>query len=199
MKYIQSNCTHYKHKFLVKLSCCNNYWGCYKCHNSFYKKITPDDATAEINPLCSARGKTAENYHQLKCLECGNEQDINSNNVQKCLKCGVKFDESFCLECKNLMPTEVQPYHCNICKSCYKGISHHHCDKCNNCVITNHTCRLLTEDEKCGICLEPYKINKYKVLPCSHVIHLQCLEDDEGTLRIKTCPICRFDFSTLDY
>jgi uncharacterized CHY-type Zn-finger protein len=211
MKYISSNCNHHNYKFLVKFSCCSNYWGCYICHDTFYKKTTQKYHATEINHLCIAVGKTTENYQKLKCIDCGNEQDFNSNNIQKCLKCGVDFGKCFCSECKKIMPIEAQPYHCDICKSCYKGISNHHCNKCNkcvtnkhlycnncnNCVRVNHTCRILNDKEECGICLENYNISEYKVLPCSHVIHLSCLIENNKA-KITKCPMCRCNFS-LDY
>lgn len=59
----------------------------------------------------------------------------------------------------------------------------------------NKHCNFMAETQ-CCICFEDYANRTIlQMLPCNHVIHYPCMKSWYYT-RNKTCPICRYDYST---
>ena len=172
-------CEHYKRKCWVKFECCNVYYSCHRCHNA--------------SEECSNEKVKARDATHFKCRLCHHEDTIDENS-QRCSRCKATMSAYFCAICKHFTVTTKDPYHCEKCGICriHKDKSFH-CEVCNVCLDERlkgkHKCRPDSGHDNCGICLED-AFSGCHILPCSHKLHLNCLEAmiKNG---VRTCPVCR--------
>ena len=47
------------------------------------------------------------------------------------------------------------------------------------------------DEEVCSVCLQPLSSTKTSTLPCTHVIHVKCLEQLQSFSDQQLCPVCR--------
>ena len=187
-----AGCKHYKRKCWIRAPCCDRYYPCRRCHD--------EAENHEINRHAIS---------MIACVQCGDkDQPVSAT----CRTCGVRFARYFCPPCRLYNDDDSAgrtAYHCDKCGICRVGlglgIDNHHCDQCNTCVpierIHDHPCRERTLDSNCPICnvhLATSTESSY-VLPCSHSIHVECLEQyvKAGNYTCPLCSKCLLDKETM--
>ncbi len=175
-------CEHYKQKCWILAPCCDRYYPCRRCHDEAENHEIDRHAIAFV-----------------ACVVCGEKDQPVSDT---CRNCGVRFAEYFCEPCR-LYNDDDSPertaYHCDKCGICRVGIGlgidKYHCDLCNTCWPIerkhDHPCRERNLDANCPICNVHLATSTENtcVLPCSHAIHVECLEKYVKAGNY-TCPLC---------
>lgn len=188
----KAGCEHYKRKCWIKAPCCDKYYPCRRCHDE------AEDHEIDRHAIS-----------MIACVQCG---DKDQPVARTCRTCGCLFAKYFCAPCRLYNDddsTGRTAYHCDKCGICRVGlglgIDNHHCDRCNTCVpierIHDHPCRERTLDSNCPICnvhLATSTESSY-VLPCSHSIHVECLEQyvKAGNYTCPLCSKCLLDKATM--
>ena len=171
-------CTHFNFNHEIYLTCCQEYYKCYFCHNENKDHIVK-----------------FKDIQKMKCNKCNTEQDISNS----CIQCNMKFAKNYCNKCKYWNDKNI--YHCNECDICYIGNEEEfiHCKDCNKCfykhLYNDHLCN--SNEEECQICLESFKKRNEKsyYLKCKHKIHISCYNKYQHycleNKKLFKCGLCR--------
>lgn len=169
-------CEHYTRLCRLKAICCDKFYPCRFCHD--------ENNTHEMNRYI---------VRQIQCIKCGTEQTVQKD----CNKCGVRFGEYFCPQCR-LYDRDRSQFHCDKCGLCRVGPREkfYHCDTCSACLLKelegNHKCVVDAAKSSCPICLEYLHTSRtgLQIPRCGHMMHMKCLEEylKSGNF---TCPLCK--------
>ena len=178
----RSSCPHYQRHCKVKFECCEQLYGCHRCHNE------------DANRQCKDGKVKAHHATHTECTRCHVRQEIAADS-QHCSNCNLKLAQYFCFKCKHFTGTDKKPYHCDKCGICrIHADRSFHCDVCNVCLdvrlMGKHVCRPDSGHEKCFICLEDV-FSGCQFLPCYHKVHRPCAKMMLAN-GIKACPLCRY-------
>lgn len=170
------SCSHYIRKCSLISPCCNKIYPCRFCHDG--------EEDHELNRKL---------VNQVKCLQCGHIQGIESN----CLECRIRFGFYFCKECRLYDDTDKGQFHCELCGICRVGgkDNYFHCMKCDICIPvaqkSSHKCVERAARSNCMICLDYLHSSREpcQVLRCGHFLHQGCFQECLKA-RIRNCPLC---------
>jgi len=184
-------CSHYDSKFKkchkFKFECCDRIDDCVRCHKT-------------NSPTCYNKPTDSVRVVEIECKECHTGQPPSN----QCIKCTVKFNQSYCLKCYIWTNNEI--YHCEDCGFCRIKEAQYpnpfHCQPCGACFNTpvGHTCiKYRFCEQICYFCHE-YLHNSQKkcvVMKCEHLAHLECSMQSfqSGNYR---CPLCRKSIQNMD-
>ena len=176
-------CEHYTNKCYIYCKICEEYYKCFRCHDSNTTKHKID---------------RNNDITQIKCTVCYTEQTPSN----QCIKCENKFAHYNCLKCNLWTSSTHEISHCDKCKICRVGVKDelYHCDNCSMCIHINskdtHKCDIYNTDD-CPICYESLFDNQdsSRVLECKHLIHVKCLnkyiEEKLKKGNIPNCLLCK--------
>jgi len=169
-------CKHYKRKCKFVTPCCDGLYRCRFCHDEEQDHtLRRDDVT------------------QVECSRCNHRQEVR----ETCRKCGLKFGEYFCYECKLYDDEDKQQFHCTGCGICRVGgrENYFHCDRCDMCLPNHlenkHKCVEKVSRSNCPVCMEDIHTSRIpsQIPPCNHLIHKTCFEEMLSSGHYA-CPVC---------
>lgn len=174
---MNGSCEHYVRRCHLVAPCCNKIYTCRFCHN--------ENETHEIDRHA---------VKEIVCAKCNQRQPVAAACCNN--SCETVFAAYFCSVC-NFFDDRIENkyYHCEQCGICRmaKGSGNFvHCNVCQTCVSTKHSCKPNRFHVNCPICLE-YLFDSVKQsveMPCGHPIHAECMINclqQNNT----SCPICR--------
>ena len=205
MQKQQYSCQHFCRKVKVVCPDCQETHGCHYCHDAkweFAKKKSHIMRWKEVE--------------QVVCAKCQTKQPVSNQCIRQ--KCGNKFGNYFCAQCR-VWTFNPQPiFHCDDCNTCHQAIKGQvkHCSSCKMCINKeefeehqNH-CNPQKLLDDCCICQEPLLrgLSDIKRVPCGHLMHSHCVEqyavakiEDfyKGNGFTIGCPLCKKSILPIDY
>merc|ERR1712123_324511 len=176
-------CKHYKRKCKFVTPCCDGLYRCRFCHD--------EEQTHTLR---------REDVNEVECSQCHHRQEVR----ETCRKCGLKFGEYFCYDCKLYDDEDKQQFHCIGCGICRVGgrDNYFHCHRCDMCLPNHlenkHKCVEKVSRSNCPVCMEDIHTSRIpsQIPPCNHLIHKTCFEE-MLTAGHYACPVCGVSMSDM--